>query len=53
MLNQENSLIKPVISSINLDIREKGLLAVIGPIGSGKTTFLNSILNETIKLNGE
>ncbi|HEX2961721.1 MAG TPA: phosphate ABC transporter ATP-binding protein PstB [Ignavibacteriales bacterium] len=33
----------PVLKSINLDITDREILGVIGPAGSGKTTFLRSL----------
>ncbi|MGE5440138.1 MAG: phosphate ABC transporter ATP-binding protein PstB [Bacteroidota bacterium] len=33
----------PVLKSINMDITDREILGVIGPAGSGKTTFLRSL----------
>lgn len=40
---------KPVIQRLNLDVYENEILSIIGPAGSGKTTFLR-VLNRLIDL---
>ena len=42
----------PVLSEINLNLGHSDLLLVAGRIGTGKTTLLFSILDETIKKGG-
>ncbi|OLY81580.1 Metal resistance protein YCF1 [Smittium mucronatum] len=42
----------PTLSNIDLSIRNNELFAVIGGVGSGKTSFLMSLLGETYKLKG-
>jgi len=37
-----------VLSGVNLDIKEGGIFAVLGPNGSGKTTLIKSILGMVI-----
>lgn len=41
------------LENINLDVEEKDFLAIIGPNGGGKTTFLKAILGLIKKENGE
>lgn len=38
---------------MNVELGHNGFLAVIGKVGSGKTSFLYSLLNETIKISGD
>ena len=42
----------PVLSGINLDLRHDSLLVVVGRIGSGKTSLLYSVMEETIRQEG-
>jgi ABC-type multidrug transport system fused ATPase/permease subunit len=41
-----------ILKDVNISIAANRLTAIIGPTGSGKTTFLDSILGETISLRG-
>ena len=41
-----------VLSGVNLEIKEGGIFAVLGPNGSGKTTLIKSILGMVIPNNG-
>ena len=43
------------LKDINMDIREKGVTALIGPSGCGKSTFLKTInrMNDLMKLDDE
>ncbi len=41
-----------VLSGVNLDIKEGGIFAVLGPNGSGKTTMIKSILGMVIPNQG-
>lgn len=48
----------PALKSINIDIPEKSITALIGPSGCGKSTFLKTLdrmndLNPTVKITGE
>jgi ABC-type Mn2+/Zn2+ transport system ATPase subunit len=43
----------PVLEKINLNLKKDSFLVVSGSIGSGKTTLLHSIMDETIKLEGD
>ena len=42
----------PTLKNISLKIKPKKLVAIVGQIGSGKTSFLSSILGDMEKLNG-
>lgn len=42
----------PVLRNINVELDSNDLLVVIGKIGSGKSSFLFSIMDETIKKSG-
>tara|TARA_R110001583_G_scaffold16294_3_gene66847 strand:+ start:3681 stop:4388 length:708 start_codon:yes stop_codon:yes gene_type:complete len=42
-----------VLSGVNLDIKEGGIFAVLGPNGSGKTTLIKSILGMVIPNEGD
>lgn len=36
---------KPAIRSVNLELKERGIIGIIGPNGAGKSTLLKAILN--------
>jgi ABC-type bacteriocin/lantibiotic exporter with double-glycine peptidase domain len=38
-----------VLSNISIELMPKDLLVVVGKIGSGKTSLLNTIMDETVK----
>ena len=40
------------LKNLNLEINDNGLVAVIGPVGSGKSSFLMSLLEELEIING-
>lgn len=42
-----------VLNGLDLDVREKGIIAVLGPNGSGKTTLIKSILGMVVPEKGE
>ncbi|MBL4709716.1 MAG: ABC transporter ATP-binding protein [Flavobacteriales bacterium] len=42
-----------VLSGVNLNIRDKGIYAILGPNGSGKTTLIKSILGMVLPNMGE
>ncbi len=44
---------QPILSGINLDLKQKGLVTVVGQVGEGKTTLLYSIMEEAQKVKGE
>lgn len=43
----------PTINSIDLDVKRRSLVAIVGGIGSGKTSLLSAILGEMEKLTGQ
>ena len=51
-INKENNL-KPVINNINLEIKKGEFVSVIGEVGSGKSSLLQSILNNMISLSNQ
>ena len=42
----------PILSDIDLDLVDNGLVVVVGQVGTGKTTLLYSILEETRQCSG-
>lgn len=42
----------PCLKDINLDIQEGSLVAVVGPVGSGKSSLLMALLGEMNKIGG-
>ena len=42
-----------VVFSINLEVGEGKLVAVVGAVGSGKSSLLSAILGEMHKIKGE
>ncbi|XP_070201565.1 ATP-binding cassette sub-family C member 3-like [Littorina saxatilis] len=42
----------PSLSGINLDVKEGQLVAVVGPVGAGKSSLLSAFLGEIRKLKG-
>ena len=42
-----------ILRGINLHLKSGDLLVVIGAVGTGKTTLINSILEETVLTEGE
>ncbi|KAL4958875.1 ABC transporter [Aspergillus stella-maris] len=43
----------PVLHDITLSIKREGVTMIVGPIGSGKSTLLESILGETLAMQGQ
>ena len=44
---------EPIAKTINMDLRRQDAIAIVGPNGVGKTTFLKTILQQTPALSGE
>lgn len=44
--------LEPTLSNINVRLRPGALVAVVGTVGSGKSSLLSAILGEMIKLSG-
>jgi ABC-type lipoprotein export system ATPase subunit len=43
----------PVVADLNVKLGASDLVIVVGKIGSGKSTLLHSIMDETIKVQGD
>lgn len=41
-----------VLKGLNLEIKQSGIFAILGPNGSGKTTLIKSILGMVVPNNG-
>ena len=41
------------LKNLNIEINNNGLIAVIGPVGSGKSSFLMSLLEELEIISGD
>lgn len=48
----EEDLNKPVLEDINLTVRTKQLVSIIGRVGSGKSSLINCVLKEVPKYRG-
>ena len=44
---------KDVISDVSVDLKLGDSLVVVGQVGCGKTSFLYSVMGETIKTKGD
>lgn len=53
IVNQSWGYNSPVLQGVNLDIKAGESIAVIGPVGSGKSTFLLGLLGEIPSFQGE
>ncbi|VDI22202.1 Hypothetical predicted protein [Mytilus galloprovincialis] len=53
ILSDTAMLLQPLILALNTKIRQGKLVAVVGLVGSGKSSLLSSILGEMEKLEGE
>lgn len=42
----------PILKDINLKVKPETLVAVVGPVGSGKSSLLSAILGEMYKQSG-
>lgn len=43
----------PALSNINLRIKKGQVTAVVGRVGSGKSSLISALLGDTVKMNGE
>ncbi|KAI8614494.1 P-loop containing nucleoside triphosphate hydrolase protein [Chytriomyces sp. MP71] len=46
------SVVRPILKDVNLSVREKELVVVVGPVGAGKSSLLNAILREMHFISG-
>lgn len=44
---------EPILQNINLDIRQGTLVAIVGQVGTGKSSLLSALLGEMEKLDGK
>jgi ATP-binding cassette subfamily C (CFTR/MRP) protein 1 len=42
----------PILKDISVTLKDNSLLAIVGTVGSGKSTMLSAILGDTYKLDG-
>lgn len=42
----------PVLKDINMEIKKGQLVAVVGTVGTGKTTLLSALLGDVVKKSG-
>jgi len=43
----------PTLSNISLDVKPNKLIAIVGKVGSGKSSFLSALLEEMHRIEGE
>lgn len=43
---------EPILKGINLEIREGSMVAVVGPVGCGKSSLISALVGEMDKLEG-
>lgn len=43
---------KPILEHINLEVPRGQLIAVVGTVGTGKSTLLNALLGDIVKTSG-
>ena len=44
---------KPILKNINLNIKRGQLVAIVGPVGSGKSSLIFALIGEMNKINGK
>ncbi|KAI7889943.1 multi drug resistance-associated protein MRP [Mucor mucedo] len=44
---------KPVLSNINLKVKKGEVTAIVGRVGSGKSSLISALLGDTVKLEGD
>ena len=49
----DDNLLIPTINRVDLSVKKKSLVAVVGQVGSGKSSLLSALIGDMLKLNGE
>ncbi|KAI8093508.1 multi drug resistance-associated protein MRP [Halteromyces radiatus] len=44
---------QPVLENINIGVKKGDVMAVVGRVGSGKSSLMSAILGDTVKVNGQ
>lgn len=44
---------RPILRNINIHVKQGQLIAIVGTVGSGKSSLLSALLGEMEKLNGK
>lgn len=50
--DSEEKEFKPTLRSVNLNVAKGSLVAIVGQVGSGKSSLLSAILGDMVKLSG-
>ncbi|KAI8362629.1 multi drug resistance-associated protein MRP [Blakeslea trispora] len=45
--------VQPVLSNVNLQVKKGQVTAIVGRVGSGKSSLISALLGDTVKVNGD